>query len=373
MTLAERHTPAAPDTGTLGAAGEDYLLAIAALREGGGVATGSHVAHLLGVSEPSVTQMMRRLLEKGMVARHRPGVAGISLAPAGAAAGTWLLLRRRVCETFFVDSIGLPWRKALEAADRMEHALTPDGLRRLHRAIGSPTTCPHGNSLHFDDGDDDGPAGGEPARTEAHVRPQGRWDGAVTLSALAPGTSGEVEHLAGGIEFDAASIAYLHRHGITPGQTVVVVDADPLAGALTVRCGTKRFALSAALGAQVVVRPLPVAPRPRRAERRTAPAQQGPLPPPCRPEGAVRITAVRVEGPCQSGHAVGDQFTLGPQTPGGLCSATCAALLPLMQQSIAPANPRSPSVPLQPFERRCPGDGYVIWRVQPALAAQPGA
>ncbi len=51
--------------GAAGTAAEDYLVGIAALAEGGERVLGARLARLLGVSPPSVTQMMRRLVISG--------------------------------------------------------------------------------------------------------------------------------------------------------------------------------------------------------------------------------------------------------------------------------------------------------------------
>jgi DtxR family Mn-dependent transcriptional regulator len=377
----------------LGAAAEDYLLTVAAIAETDGAVTGAQVARLLGVSEPSVTQMIHRLAQAGLVApraagraagqaaarssdagiappaaRRRDGAAprsgGIRLTPAGGAAGAWLLLRRRVCESFFVDGIGLDWASALEAADRMEHALTLDGVRQLHRTLGAPTTCPHGNRLWLDgDTPGDPPRAQEDASTPRAEPAEADDVAGPRLREVAAGAAVVVERLCGAVEQDPTALPYLQRHGITPGATVILEESAPLTDARIVQSGGQRCTLAAALAAQIVVREAPAV---RQDEACLA------APAPCRQSGAVLVTAVRVEGPCESGHRPGDRFLLDRQTPAGLCSATYASLLPCVQRALTVGSGGTTSEPIEPAERRCPGDGFVTWRVEQVDAGTIG-
>src|SRR5581483_12505668 len=68
--------------GAAGMAAEDYLVGIAALAEGGERVLGAQLARLLGVSPPSVTQMMRRLAAAQLVVSGGSGGDG-SARPKG--------------------------------------------------------------------------------------------------------------------------------------------------------------------------------------------------------------------------------------------------------------------------------------------------
>ncbi|MBI3971517.1 MAG: FeoA domain-containing protein [Chloroflexi bacterium] len=368
--------------GSLGPAAEDYVVGMGVLVESGLPVTGVQLAKLLHVSQPSVTQMMRRLWEAGLVAPrsadrgsgrapHRASSAathpehsgearpfgGFVLTDQGAQLASWLLLRRRVCECFMVDGIGLDWASAFRAADKMEHGLTTDSVRQLHRTLGSPTYCPHGNHLWLDHLPD--PTGTTPASTS----------NAQPLGTVPVGTSVVVGRLSGLVEHDPELLAYLQKSGVAPGRTLVVEDASPQGDAFSIRQGRKRCVLPSSLAAQITVRTA--------VERRLQPPDQHPLPAPCKPASDVRITAVQVDGPCESGHRPGDAFVLGPKTPAGLCSASYVALLPCAIQVLnataegdatagAAADRRT-----RCLERRCPGDGYVVWRVEPIEPVEP--
>ncbi|HEU5316055.1 MAG TPA: iron dependent repressor, metal binding and dimerization domain protein [Chloroflexota bacterium] len=348
-------------------AAEDYLVAVAALAEAGGPVAGVQVARVLGVSEPSVTQMMHRLVEAGLVVARstaRPHTPGIQLTEIGEAAGAWLLERRRVCEAFFVQAIGLGWSGARAAADRMEHALTPDGVVELHRSLGSPTSCPHGNALRFDT---PGSRSLPPGEGEDFHGGPGEMP-VLPLRDLGVGETGVIVRLLGGIEQDAEVIAYLERERIAPGDAVIVEGTVPLDGSVAARRGRRRFVLPAPIAGQVLVLVQPRRPargRKRSPAREPARAAKDALvPQPCRPTGALRLTAVQVDGPCESGHRAGDSFVVGKQTPRGLCSASYLALMPAAQRLLTRVAAQEQPTELGSFTRRCPGDGFVLWRLE---------
>jgi len=371
--------------GAAGMAAEDYLVGIAALAEGGERVLGAQLARLLGVSPPSVTQMMRRLAAAQLVVSGGSnGSLGITLTAHGQAIARWLLARRRVCECFFVDALGLDWPTALRAADRMEHGLSQGAVRQLHQALGAPTTCPHGNRLDLLDPNElsvpGAPAAAAdtasvselcmncslglgivdtPPAANASGLPSTRAGAALSpLLSLATAPAGArviVERLLGPAEQDAATLAYLSGEGIKPGQALIVEGTMPAGDLVAVRRARRRHIMPARLAAAVEVRLRPA------SRRKAAVPAARTLPPPCRPSGCVRLTAVRVDGPCASGHVAGEHFFLGTKTPAGLCGASYAALLPAVQRLlVAQAAGQTPPA----LVRRCPGDGYVLWRLE---------
>src|SRR5439155_5703266 len=92
---------------TLPRSRQDYLKALYALApDGGGVAT-SRLAARLGVSAPSVTNMLGRLAAERLVT-HAPR-AGARLTPRGRRLAIDIVRRHRILETFLVRVLGLDW------------------------------------------------------------------------------------------------------------------------------------------------------------------------------------------------------------------------------------------------------------------------
>ena len=88
---------------------EDYAKAIYALarRAGGPVGT-SALAERLGVSPGTVTAMLKRMAEAGLV-KHEP-YHGVSLSPAGEQVALEVIRHHRLLESYLADALGIAAR-----------------------------------------------------------------------------------------------------------------------------------------------------------------------------------------------------------------------------------------------------------------------
>jgi len=135
---------------------EDYLKHI--LRLGGeeGWVSTQALADTLQVKPPSVTEMVRRLAELGLL-EHRP-YRGVSLSHRGRRAALETLRHHRLLETFLVEVLGLQGRDVHEEAERLEHVLSPLLEERIAAVLGHPSRDPHGRLIPAAD---HGPRAGE--------------------------------------------------------------------------------------------------------------------------------------------------------------------------------------------------------------------
>src|SRR5215472_4220878 len=122
---------------------EDYVLAIYRTQAAGEHVLGARLAEQLGVSPPTVTEMLGRLRREGLVAAGRP----VRLTEAGLGLARTLVSRHRLAERFLVDVLGLGWEEVHEEAHRLEHAMSARVTERLAEFLGHPTTCPHGHPI----------------------------------------------------------------------------------------------------------------------------------------------------------------------------------------------------------------------------------
>lgn len=370
------------DTRALSPAEEDYLIGIAVLAEAGGPVTGVRLAQLLMVSAPSVTQMLHRLTDAGLLLRGQTrgrvsslngrgagredatgrAATGLGLTANGVAIAAWLLLRRRVCECLLVDGLGFNWVDAHYTAHELEHGLTAAGVQRLHDALGAPTRCPHGNSLWLEGLPRPIPAGAALDATAGRGgrAPQDGESPTMTLADAPLGTSMVVVRVIGVAEQDPESLIYLECRGIGPGQRLIVEERTPEGKALSLRLGRRRCLLPVQVAAHIAIRLA------EHTGRRVSASVRPVVPPgPCREGPHLRLTAVRVDGPCAAGHQPGDSFVLSNETPTGLCGPTYAALFPWLRGLLAAARTAAePGAPPMAIERRCPGEGHVTWRAE---------
>ena len=125
---------------------EDYAKTIYGLAEWEGAAvTASALAKTLGVSNPSVTLMVRKMAELGLV-EHRP-YAPIALTEAGRALALAMVRRHRLIETWLVRELGYGWDEVHDEAERLEHAVSETFVDRLDVRLGYPRVDPHGDPI----------------------------------------------------------------------------------------------------------------------------------------------------------------------------------------------------------------------------------
>lgn len=188
---------------------EEYLESIYKLQSRGTRVIGARLAEDLGVSAPTVTEMLRRLRQEGFVVLG--GDKEVVLTQKGRDAAEVLIRRHRLSERLLTDILGMPWSQAHDEACKFEHVISPEVEARLARTLDYPTTCPHGNPIPGMDGE-----------AERLTR----------LSDLAQGTRGVVRCVEAE---DEQLLAYVEGLGLLPGREVEVVGFAPMDGPVEVR------------------------------------------------------------------------------------------------------------------------------------------
>jgi DtxR family Mn-dependent transcriptional regulator len=195
---------------------QNYLKAL--LQLGGASAVPvSVLAKRLGVSAPSVTNMLARLGEERLVDVGPRGAA--RLTAAGEHAAAIVLRRHRILETFLARVLALDWSDVHEEAEELEHHVSDRVLQALDRHMGHPTEDPHGHPI-----------------PDSHGRLARR--ALAPLSALPAGSRARVREVRGGD--DRARLARWKRSGLVPGAQVRMLEAHPEEGVFTLEIGGRR-------------------------------------------------------------------------------------------------------------------------------------
>src|SRR5690349_5229776 len=129
---------------------EDYLKAIYRLSAAGQPAATSQIANLLELSAPSVSGMIKRLSEQGLL-EHVP-YKGVQLTAEGRRAALRMVRRHRMIEAYLVEFLGYSWDTVHEEAERLEHAVSDALVERMAAALGHPDVDPHGDPIPAADG-----------------------------------------------------------------------------------------------------------------------------------------------------------------------------------------------------------------------------
>lgn len=190
---------------------EDYLKAIYSLSPEGRPASTSDIAHRLELSAPSVSAMVKRLSEQGLL-EHLP-YKGVQLTDEGRRAALRMIRRHRVIETYLVGRLGYSWDTVHEEAERLEHAVSDTLIERMAEALGNPGADPHGEPIPTPDG----------LIEEISATP---------LCDIPPGDTVQVRRVTAG---DPDRLRYLASVGLKPGVVVTVLEQQPFQGPITFR------------------------------------------------------------------------------------------------------------------------------------------
>jgi DtxR family Mn-dependent transcriptional regulator len=177
---------------------EDYLKAIWEMLEEGSTPISARLAEELGVTPPAVTNALKRLTRDDLVRVDRAG--RIELSRKGRQSAEPTALRHQLAEMLLTDVIGLPWSKAHDEAERLEHAISPEVEQLLLKRFGNNSTCPHGVPIR----------GGI-----AQLRKQG----AVSLSGLRAKDKAEIVCV---YEKDGQFLEFLDGLGLRPGTKLAI-------------------------------------------------------------------------------------------------------------------------------------------------------
>ena len=133
MAAAERQRPSE--------AIEDYAKAIYSLaRQGDGTVTTNALAERLGVTPASVSAMVKKLDERGLVEHVR--YKGVRLTPDGERVALEIMRHHRLLETYLAEHLGVPWDRVHEEAEALEHVLSEYLESRIAAKLGHPDARP---------------------------------------------------------------------------------------------------------------------------------------------------------------------------------------------------------------------------------------
>jgi DtxR family Mn-dependent transcriptional regulator len=212
-----------------------YLEAIYYMVAEGEIVRPARLADWIGVSRPTVTAALRRMIRDDMI---RFNVRReVELTDGGRAAASAIVRRHRIMERWLTDALGMDWVTADREAARLEHAVSDVVEQRLYETLGRPATCPHGNPI--------------PGYSEASTAE-------VKLSNLPAGDSATVARISEVAEREApVLLGYLFDRQLVPGAELTVLEVDPVAHTLRVDVGGSEVTVGSETSEKVWVVPHP--------------------------------------------------------------------------------------------------------------------
>ncbi|MFM2394103.1 MAG: hypothetical protein RLZZ546_2085 [Bacteroidota bacterium] len=125
---------------------ENYLKAIFKIseKEKKSASTNSLAKHL-STTPASVTDMLKRLSEKGMINYEK--YKGVNLTIEGNKFATSLIRRHRLWEVFLVEKLRFNWEHVHDLAEELEHIYSEELILRLDAYLNYPKFDPHGDPI----------------------------------------------------------------------------------------------------------------------------------------------------------------------------------------------------------------------------------
>jgi DtxR family Mn-dependent transcriptional regulator len=208
---------------------EDYLKALYKLHGDSRPVPTRELAQRLGISSPSVSEMVTRLTAQGLVEHDR--YRGQQLTREGRKVALELVRHHRLLEMFLVQVLGYSWDEVHEEAERLEHVISERMEQRIFELLGRPELDPHGHAIPT--------LGGK-------VRP-------VSERPLSECRAGERVIVQGVSDDDPARLRELERRGLLPGTHVQVVAESAFEGPIEVRMKGRRVSVPLGLARALFV------------------------------------------------------------------------------------------------------------------------
>ncbi len=190
---------------------EDYLKTIYELERADGAAGTGDIAGRLSVAPASVSGMVRRLADQGLVVHEK--YRGVRLTNEGRRVALRTIRRHRIIELYLTDRLGYSWDRVHAEAERLEHAASDELVDRMAAALGEPSRDPHGAPI--------------PTREGRIVETATRC-----LADVEDGRTASVVRVA---DENPELLRYLEGIGLTPGTRFTVLHHAPFDGPVTIR------------------------------------------------------------------------------------------------------------------------------------------
>jgi len=201
---------------------EDYLKAIYHIcaATSSDSASNGELAERLQVTPGTVTGMVQRLAESGLVRyqSHR----GAGLTEDGRKLALSVLRRHRLIELFLWKTLGFTWDEIHTEAEDLEHAVSDRLIDRIDQHLGFPARDPHGDPIPNSDGSFRS-VPGEP------------------LANCKPGTEFVLVRV---LDQTPEFLRYLTDGGLVPGSAASVLENLPAAGIMTLQVADRAISLS---------------------------------------------------------------------------------------------------------------------------------
>lgn len=205
---------------------QDYLKCIYKL---GQDATTNQIAKLLDVKAASVSQMLKKLSDLGLVeyTAHK----GVKLSIGGEKIALETIRHHRLIETYLAEILGYSLDELHLEAEHLEHHISEKFEDKIAEILGHPTHDPHGDPIPYKDG----------------TLPQ---QYTLNLTTAQIGEPYKIKRVRDG---NSDLLRYLIDIELIPNATVIVTSKNPIDNIITLLVNGKQHIIGSVVSANVYI------------------------------------------------------------------------------------------------------------------------
>ncbi|WNH11027.1 metal-dependent transcriptional regulator [Thalassobellus suaedae] len=210
---------------------ENYIKSIYQLGKYGvhTVSTNS-IADALETKASSVTDMMKKLAEKGYVNYKK--YQGVNLTIKGGEIAADIVRKHRLWEVFLVEKLNFSWDEVHEIAEQLEHIKSEKLIHELDKFLNYPTHDPHGDPI--------------PNKFGAIKKTE-----KILLFNLSENTKAVC---VGVKDASSAFLKYLDKHKIALGSEIIVLSREDFDNSMVIKIGETLISISQIIASNLFVK-----------------------------------------------------------------------------------------------------------------------
>lgn len=210
---------------------ENYLKVIYHLSHNAskGITTNS-IANVMESKPSSVTDMVQKLADKGLVAYKK--YQGVSLTDEGRLKALMIVRKHRLWEVFLVDKLDFSWDEVHDVAEQLEHIKSEKLTNKLEEFLDFPTEDPHGDPIPDREG------------KIAKIEKQLLSEIAISQKAICVGVK----------DSSSSFLQYLDKQQIALGSNLEVIARENFDQSLTLLVDKKEVSVSNKIAANLFVK-----------------------------------------------------------------------------------------------------------------------
>jgi len=208
---------------------ENYLKVIYHLAEKSSSVQTNAIAEQIQTKPASVTDMLKKLAEKGLVDYIK--YQGASLTAKGKQTAINIVRKHRLWEVFLVNKLHFKWDEVHDMAEELEHIKSVELIERLDSYLNFPKTDPHGDPI---------------------PNKHGEFEDS-TFIKLTELNINDLGTITGVSEHSSPFLKHLEKLGLTLGKQITVTDKTEFDGSVELTFNNAQINISREIAKHILI------------------------------------------------------------------------------------------------------------------------